>query len=397
MMNKITVAGVGTGSKAHLTPETQNAINEADVIVSNSRFVNLIPNDKKIIQLDNFNDTFTKIKNEAGKILILVSGDAGLYSLLPLVKKFFPDENIKVLPGLSSLQILCARACETWNDAEIFSGHGRELNVGAFLNTVERNKRTILFCDKVFSPQWACDKLKNFDDAEIFIGSNLGGENEIFLKGKPEDFLDKNFPELSIILIKNNDVYQFKKKHPGDKDFLRKNNIVMTNENVRAVILSKLELTENSVLWDIGAGSGSVSVCAANENLSMKVHAIEKNPDAANLVAENAGKFHLHNIQIHLGLASEIIKNLSAPTHVFIGGSGGELPKIFDALIQIKNSVRIVTACVTLENFNQAYNLMKNMKNFETTQISVTSSKILNGDLTLMKANNPVVILCAQT
>ena len=395
-MNEITIAGVGTGSTQHLTTEVKNAINEADVVALSARFLHLVPNDKKIIILEDFNETFKKIQNESGNILILVSGDACLYSLLPLVKKFFADKNIKVLPGLSSLQILCARAGEVWNDAKILSGHGRELNTGNFLNIVERNKITILFCDKKNSPDYICDKLKSFDDIEIFIGSNLGNENEIFLHGKPSEFLDKNFPELSIILIKNKAVYALNKLHLRDCDFFREKDIVMTNENVRAVILPKLELENDSIFWDIGAGSGSVSISAAHENLSLEVHAVEKNTQAVKLIAKNAAKFHLHNIKIHEGLASEIIKKLPEPTHIFIGGSGGEMQKIFNIITKLKSHVRVVTACVTLENFNQAYTIMKEQKNFEAVQISVTSSRPLNEELTLMKANNPVVIFSAD-
>ena len=395
-MNEITIAGVGTGSTQHLTTEVKNAINEADVVALSARFLHLVPNDKKIIILEDFNETFKKIRNESGNILILVSGDACLYSLLPLVKKFFADKNIKVLPGLSSLQILCARAGEVWNDAKILSGHGRELNTGNFLNIVERNKITILFCDKKNSPNYICDKLKSFDDIEIFIGSNLGNENEIFLHGKPSEFLDKNFPELSIILIKNKAVYALNKIHLRDCDFFREKDIVMTNENVRAVILPKLELENDSIFWDIGAGSGSVSISAAHENLSLEVHAVEKNTQAVKLIAKNAAKFHLHNIKIHEGLASEIIKKLPEPTHIFIGGSGGEMQKIFNIITKLKSHVRVVTACVTLENFNQAYTIMKEQKNFEAVQISVTSSRPLNEELTLMKANNPVVIFSAD-
>ena len=395
-MNEITIAGVGTGSTQHLTTEVKNAINEADVVALSARFLHLVPNDKKIIILEDFNETFKKIQNESGNILILVSGDACLYSLLPLVKKFFADKNIKVLPGLSSFQILCAKAGEVWNDAKILSGHGRELNTGNFLNIVERNKITIIFCDKKNSPDYICDKLKDFSDIEIFIGSNLGNEDEIFLHGRPSEFLYKKFPELSIILIKNNAVYSLNKLHLRDCNFFREKEIVMTNENVRAVILSKLELKKDSIFWDIGAGSGSVSISAAHENLSIEVHAIEKNSQAVKLIAKNSAKFHIHNIKIYEGLASGIIKNLPAPTHIFIGGSGGEMQKIFNIITKLKSPVRVVTACVTLENFSQAYSIMKRQKNFEATQISVTSSRPLNEELTLMKANNPVVILSAD-
>ena len=389
----MTVAGAGSGSETHLTPEVKNEIENSDLIFAASRFKNLIPDCKKFIELKNFNDVFKLINESHGRILILVSGDSGLYSLLPLVKKNFPHINMKILPGISSLQLICSYACETWNDAKILSGHGRFLSVGRFLNTVERNRILILFCDKNFSPQWACQNLISIDDVEVFIGENLGSPDEKYSHGKPCDFAGKTFSELSIMLIKNNNVY-VPKKFLRDSDFIRDKNIVMTNENVRAVILSKFDFNNNSVFWDIGAGSGSVSVCVANENPDIEVHSIEHKIDAVNLISQNVSKFHLHNINLHHGRASEIIKSLPNPTDIFIGGSGGELKLIFDYVKNLNAKIKIVIACVTLENFCAAYEFVKDFQNFECVQVSITLSKNINSKLTLMNAKNPVMILC---
>ena len=382
----MTLAGAGSGSEIHLTPEVKNEIENSDFIFASSRFKNLIPYHKKYFELKNFNDAFNIIKNSSGKILILVSGDSGLYSLLPLVKRNFT--NVKVLPGLSSLQVICAYACEVWNDAKILSGHGRSLSVGKFLNIVERNRIVILFCDKIISPKWACKNLIDFD-VEVFIGENLGGNDERISHGLPNEFADENFAELSIILIRNNNVY-IPQKVLRDRDFIRDKNIVMTNENVRAVILSKFNLNSNSIFWDIGAGSGSVSVSIANQNPEIEIHSIEQKIEAVNLISQNISKFHLHNINLHHSRAVEIMKSLPVPTDVFIGGSNGELKEILDFLKTAK--AHIVAACVTLENFNLAYELMKDMKNFEVVQVSITSSKNIN-NLTLMNAKNPVILL----
>ena len=379
---------MGTGSEVHLTPEVKNEIENSDLIFASSRFKNLIPYHKNYIELKNFNDAFNIIKNSSGKILILVSGDSGLYSLLPLVKRNFKNVNIKVLPGLSSLQIICANACEVWNDAKILSGHGRSLSSGKFLNLVERNRIVILFCDKIISPKWACKNLINFD-VEVFIGENLGGIDERISHGLPNEFADENFSELSIVLIRNNNIY-VPQKVLRDSDFIRDKNIVMTNENVRAVILSKFNLNSNSVFWDIGAGSGSVSVSVANENPDIEIHSIEHKLEAINLISKNISKFHLHNINLHHSRAIEIMKSLPVPSDVFIGGSDGELKEIINFLRSLK--AHIVAACVTLENFNLAYELMKDMKNFEVVQVSITTSKSIH-NLTLMSAKNPVMLL----
>ena len=392
-MREIIVAGFGTGKFTIITTEVQEAIHDADVIFADKRFAPLIPSAKKIIDIKNFRD----LVNESGKILILVSGDPGVFSLLPAVKKIFPDEKITVLPGISSLQVICAHARETWHDAAILSGHGRNLSSGKFLNTVERNRVTILFCDRVISPSWACEKLSRVEaeneDVEVTIGSCLGSKEESVLVGKPQDFVNKNFPELSIVLVKNKNPY-VPAANIRDRDFIREKNIVMTNESVRSVIMSRLELGAESVFWDIGAGSGSVSISAANEFPFSDVHAVEFNPEAADLISRNAAKFHLHNITLHNARALEVIADLPEPSSVFVGGSNGELPGILQHVRNFK--AHVVIACVTLETFTEAYEILRNWENFEAVQISAASSKNLTSSLTMMKAANPVMILTAD-
>ena len=198
-MREIVIAGAGLGE---LTSEVADAIRDSDIVIADSRFEKIIPAGKKIIPVKNF----SQLENESGKILILVSGDPGVFSLLPIIKKRYPNENIRVLPGISSLQAICAHACETWQNAAILSGHGRTLSAGKFLNTVERNRVTILFCDKNISPSWACEKLSCFNSVDVVIGSCLGGNDERIFSGSPQKFSGQIFTELSIILIRNHNL-----------------------------------------------------------------------------------------------------------------------------------------------------------------------------------------------
>ncbi len=389
MARNIIVAGAGTGS---LTPEVNKAMCEADIVFTDRRFHELIPAGKNVIDIRNY----AEIESLDGNILILVSGDPGIFSLLPIVKKRFPHDNITVIPGISSLQAICAYAGETWHNAAILSGHGRTLNAGKFLNTVERTRITILFCDRNISPSWACDELACIPDIDVFIGSCIGSADESFVQGRPGDFAVHDFPELSIILIRNNNPYSPARLFLRDKDFIREKNIVMTNESVRSVILSRLEMCNDSVFWDIGAGSGSVSVSAGNIFPYSDIHAIECNPTAASLISRNVAIFHLHNIAVHNSRALEVMPSLPSPTHVFIGGSGGELAGILAHIMTRENPVRVVIACVTLETFTEAYNILRSWRNFEAVQISASSSAQIAAELTLMRAHNPVMILSAD-
>ena len=133
---------------------------------------------------------------------------------------------------------------------------------------------------------------------------------------------------------------------------------------------------------------------AANEFPFSDVHAVECKTEAATLILRNAAKFHLHNITIHNARALEVIDGLPEPESVFIGGSNGELSGILYRLR--KSHAHVVIACVTLETFTEAYEILRNWENFEAVQISAVSSKNLTPSLTMMKAANPVIILSAD-
>ena len=392
-MLELTIAGAGTGSFSHLTHEVRDAIAQADVICASRRFSHMIPEGKKFIELKSFAETFDTIERESGQVLILVSGDPGIYSLLPVVKKRFPETNITVLPGISSLQVLCARAGESWNDSVILSGHGRKLNAGRLLNLVERNRLVVLFCDKINSPSLVCEKLSALSGVNVVIGENLGSDSERVLTGEPEDFAAQTFSELSLMLIRNSKTYERDNIFPRDREFARAEGVVMTNESVRSVILGRLGLRKDSVFWDIGAGTGSISVSAGLIFPECEIHAVECKLDAVNIIAENAKRFHLHNIEIHAGRALDVIGNLPEPDCVFIGGSGGELSEILEHIRGLDVPVRVVAACVTLETLSAAYSILREWKAFEAVQTAVSESKPLADAVTLMRAHSPVIIL----
>ena len=387
---QIIITGVGSGNNLNLTYEARNAIIKAKCILSAKRHESLIPPGKKIIRLENLNEAVNLISNES-EILILVSGDPGVFSLMPFIKNHFPEAEIKILPGISSLQILCAKVFETWNDALILSGHGRELERGIFLNNVLRNNKIILFCDDKNSPDVICKWFsENNFNLNITIGENLGLPDEKIYNGQPEDFVNNKFKLLCVILIKNPETVK-DNKYICDKDFTRLENIPITNEITRAVILSRLQVYEKKIFWDIGCGTGSISVCAGLENINLGVHSIDINPDATNLTEINAKKFKLHNINIHTGNILNLMSGLPKPDLIFIGGSDGDLKNILDEILKLENNFKLVISCITPENFNVAFEILSKLKNFECVQIQ---ANIYNG--IFMKANNPAIILSAE-
>ena len=211
---------------------------------------------------------------------------------------------------------------------------------------------------------------------------------------------------------------------PGlpDDSFTRLEHVPMTKEEVRMVSLCKLKPSQNGIIYDIGAGTGSVSVECARLCPEGMVYALEQKESACQAIALNQEKFRLHNLEIIHATAPEGFKDLPSPTHVFIGGTGGHLREIYDALAgkmlgkpddsvnrvvsenlndmehsidlkgQKQTGIRVVLTAVTLETISEMMDLAKEKElEVETTQISVSKAKKL-GDYHLMMGQNPVTI-----
>lgn len=177
-----------------------------------------------------------------------------------------------------------------------------------------------------------------------------------------------------------------------DSAFIR-GEVPMTKEEVRIISISKLELTEDSILYDVGSGTGSIAVEAALLSPSLKVYAIETNPAAVELIKTNREKFGADNIEVTEGLAPEALEKLPAPTHAFIGGTKGNLKSILESLLGKNPKMRVVMNAVSLESISEMTDAIKsfNIDNDEVIQVSVSrASKI--GSYHMMQANNPVFI-----
>lgn len=181
---------------------------------------------------------------------------------------------------------------------------------------------------------------------------------------------------------------------PGisDEEFIR-DKVPMTKQEVREVSLCKLNLKEDSVLYDVGSGTGSVAVEAALLSEQMKVYAVEVNPLALELLSANKKKFNCRNIEIVEGLAPEALMNLPVPTHAFIGGTKGNLNGILKALHEKNPAMRVVITAVSLESISEITAELKNYSLTDSEVVQISVSKAQNaGNYHLMIANNPVFI-----
>ena len=171
----------------------------------------------------------------------------------------------------------------------------------------------------------------------------------------------------------------------------------MTKEEIRAVSVAQMELTEDAVVYDIGAGTGSVSVEIALSGEKIKVYAIEKNPEGVELIRQNRKKFRVDGIRIIEGNAPEVLEGLEMPTHVFIGGSSGNLRQIIEKVTTVNPEVKIVLNAISLETLGEVMELSKDdlLKEIQVTQLSAARSRIL-GDYHMMTGMNPVYIIRSE-
>ena len=177
-----------------------------------------------------------------------------------------------------------------------------------------------------------------------------------------------------------------------DEWFIR-GEIPMTKSEVRAAAVSKLELSADSVLYDIGAGTGSVSIEAARLFPKMKVFAVEKKPEAVRLILRNKEKFSTENVSVVEGEAPAVLKNLETPTHAFIGGTSGQMEAILDSLTEKNRNVRVVMSVIALESLSGILAWLGCRKiEAEIVQISVARAKEI-GKYHMMTGLNPVCLI----
>lgn len=420
MTNKLYVLGVGPGSKELITPLAMKHIEGSDVLIGGKRNLEIFQemNKEKLEIGGNLEPIYDYIKDnvKSKKISVLVSGDTGIYSILEYLKKKFSasDEvELEVVPGISSLQYLCSKIKLNWNDIIITSIHGREQE--DLIDIIQRNTKVAIFTGGKSRPERVCKMLldNGLEDVKVYIGENLSYKDEKIVSSKPKELVEMSFDSLSIMIVENSKIViskstkedefstqiaHTKVNHQShhsipDSEFIR-GKVPMTKEEVRVISLSKLKLSDNSVVYDIGAGTGSVSIECALACKQGMVYAVEKETDAVELIKQNRTKFEVDNLNIIEGYAPEAVYGKTAPDRVFIGGSGGNMEDIFNWICSYPNEIRVVVNTVTVESTFESIKAFetKGFKNVEVVQAAISKGKPVGGKH-LMQAMNPVYII----
>ena len=422
---KVYIIGIGPGSRAGLTLEALGAIEESQILIGAKRMTEGFEEGKEVYNSYRPGEIGEFIRNypKEGPLAVLLSGDTGFYSgaggileefdrvregdLLTqsggglaeeknLLARDGREIRLCLLPGLSSLAVFCARLGIGYEDVKLLSLHGRNANA---IGYIKNHKKVFMLLSSQEDIYKIAARLEYYGMTyvKIHIGSRLGYEDERLLTCSVNELLPENkgkIPEidkLSVALFENPKADERIIKALADEDFIR-GRVPMTKAEVRSLSISKLSLMPDSVLYDIGAGSGSVSIEAAGYLPEGRVYAIERNAEAAELIEANIRKFAADNVSLIRGEAPEALKLPEKPSHAFIGGSGGNLREIIRALWQKNKDIRIVINAVSLETIALLTDFLRE-EAIEAEVLCVNTARAKSiGEYHLMQAMNPVYI-----
>lgn len=396
----ITLVAMGMGDESTLTSEAYRAIRNAEIVFGPSRLIENIK-DKKTFNMYRASDILPEvIEGKWKNAVVLYSGDTGFYSgasgFLEASRAYEDSVDVSVVCGISSVAYLAAKLKVSYDDAFIYSIHGKHdaCRYDYLREGISCSKKTFLLLSGADDVRLLGEMLeKCAPEAEIILGDRLSYKDERIIRLDCKEAKGFDTEGLYIAFI-GNEKAERKKLIPylKDTDFIR-NETPMTKEIIRHEIVRLLDIHDNDIVCDVGSGTGSVSIEIAGLSPFVKVYALEKQPAAIECMKENIRKFGCHNIELIEGDALNTIREIPAVDAVFVGGSTGRMISILKAVPRKGKDIRVVVTSVTIETLMTIYELEKELEisDMSVRQIAVTDIA-QRGEHNMMQGNNPVFV-----
>lgn len=387
----IRLIGIGMDGGAALTEAARATVTEADVVFGAARITEPFSAlGKPVFNTWKAAEIKEIIKREKfERPCVLMSGDCGFYSAAGRIVDEFGEIDVEIIPGISSVNYFAAKIKIPWQDMKFVSLHGAENSI---VRNVCRNRYCFFLLGGDISAEHICGELCDYGlgDIKVFVGENLGYPSERISSGSARELVYMRFEKLCVLVAENPD---FERSAPfgiDDGEFIR-GNVPMTKSEVRAVVMSKLAIRDGDICWDIGFGTGSVTVEMALQCGSGMVYGADMSDVAADLTGRNCQKFGCDNVRAYRGNAPEILEDFPAPDCVFIGGSGGKLEEILKSVFcAAKRGARIVVTCVTLDTLERC---RRDFSELGMSAEIVQASFSRMGAGSMMTALNPIFIV----
>ncbi len=419
MSREIFVIGLQAGFA--LSGEAVERLAQSDVILASPRLneafamaageskagvAGIWPFKSKVKIIQKVEDTISFLRGFEGRASVLASGDPLFFGIGGVLLSEFPREEVKIYPAVSSVQLAFAKAGKSWEDAFFVSLHGpkkRRWRPEDLPLLAGRYKKLAILTGGGNGPK----ELARFlpEGSKVFVLERLGSEDESMIETTPSGIKDiERFWEPNLLIVETGDganENENEKMRLGleEKEFLHSNGLI-TKDEVRAVILHKLRLPPEGVMWDVGAGSGSVGIEAKRLSEGLDVYMVEKEHERVQEIVRNGIRFNAGGINAVLGEAPSILAGLPAPDRVFIGGSGGRLSDIIRFTFEaMKDNGIIVVSAITLESINEAVSSLEKegFQKIDAASVSISRMAPVGGEKAgrknYLQALNPVFII----
>ena len=331
--------------------------------------------------------------------VVLASGDPNFFGVGRFLLRNLPKDRIEIFANVTSMQYAFARIKEPWDDAIFISVNGR--GMGRSIDKIVSSEKACILTDAVNTPATIAREMldRGADGYEAWLCEDMGMPTEKFTRTDLKGLLSLPASELNILILIRTwepTLAQYPLIGIDDSEFSTIKKLI-TRQEVRAVTLAKLQLQNDLVMWDIGAGSGSVSIEASNLISNGKLFAIEKNSQCIAYLRENLKKFCAGNVKLIEVEAPEGLEGLPDPDRVFIGGAGGNLDEIIaEVNRRIKQSGIIVINAVTMDTLGKSVELLEyHGYQVEVACVNVARTSPLT-EYKLFEAQNPIYIISAR-
>jgi precorrin-6Y C5,15-methyltransferase (decarboxylating) len=400
-MRKIYVIGAGVEGQEGFSRRVLELISRAEILLGGMRQLDLFPDfpGKKVKIGENLAEIVDLLKKTDRQAVVLASGDPLFFGIGRYLLRNLPEEQLSFVPNVSSVQYAFAKIKEPWDDAVFVSAHGRGLK-GAVDRIVANDKAAIL-TDEINTPAAIAGELikRGRDGYAAYLCENLGTAQEKIISTDVKGVLEIQAAPLNVLILIKEYEAGGEEYVPTlgipDEDFATVKKLI-TKEEIRVVTLAKLKLRHDMTLWDIGAGSGSICIEADHLLPNGRIFAVERNPQCREFIKENLKKFNARHVTLVEGTAPECLEALPDPDRVFIGGSGGNLWEILEAVDgRLPAEGRVVLNAVTLDTLTAATEFFENAGyQVEVTVVNISRTRPLT-DYKMFEAYNPVYIVSA--
>ena len=407
---KIYVVGVGADGSAGLTSRARELVAAAEMLVGSDPALRLFPEiDAERVRIgSDLSEVSERLRVEFGRkrIVVVATGDPLFYGVARYLCDRLGKDRFEVLPHVSSMQLAFARVKETWEEAYLTDLSTRTLD--AVLDRVRVAETVGLFTSETYHPARIARELlvRGLDYFRAYVCENLGGKDERITQGELTELQAMTFDPLNVMILKRKpgrpDVPRGTRKlmRFGNPDDVfaqsRPKTGLITQAEVRAIALAQLDLQTGCVMWDVGAGSGSVALEAAQLVAPGRVYAIEQDSADYHLIVANAETFGIRNVQAVAGTAPACFQDLPDPDAIFIGGNGGEVARLLEAsYAALRPGGRLVANVATLEMLGATYETLKRLCPGVTVLLVNLSRSVEQLEALRFESVNPTFLLRA--